>query len=65
MSTEAKKKDLDIASHADVLWGSSRAPLRTSAWEANLDRKAICYKPCNAPCYAKVQNTKWVASFQI
>ena len=50
MSTEAKKEYLDIASHADVLRGSSRAPLRTSAWEANLDRKAICYKPCNAPC---------------
>ena len=50
MSTEAKDKDLDIASYADVLRGSSRAPLRTSAWEANLGRKASCYKPCKAPC---------------
>ena len=38
------KSDLNIASHADVLRGSSRVPagmrdepLRTSAWEANLN----------------------------
>ena len=31
-----------VASHADVLWGSSRVPaLRTSAWEAKISGDSL------------------------